>query len=85
MTAFWRYKNGRLEMTPFSVPITSGTVSVICRYALCNTSKLTAPGTLNTFSMCEGQRWIFNVLTILLWYTGLPSLGLDPKDPAVRG
>ena len=85
MTASWRYKNGRVEVTPFSVPITSRTVSVICRDALCNTSKLTAPGTLNTFSMCEKQRWIFNGPTIPLWYAGLPSLGLDPKDPAVRG
>ena len=33
--------------------------------------------------MCEGQRWIFNVPTILLWYTGPPSLGLVPKDHVV--
>ena len=26
--------------------------------------------------------WIFNVPTILLWYTAPPTLGLDPKDPA---
>ena len=73
-------KNGRLEVTRCSVPTTSGTVSVIQRDA-----KLTAPGSLTTCQMCEGQRWIFNVPTILLWYTGPPSLGLDPKDPAILG
>ena len=76
-------RNGILEVTPFSAPFTSGTVSVIRRDALCNTSGLTAPGRLNTCPMCEGQRWIFNVSMILLWYTGPPSLGLDPKDPAI--
>ena len=60
-------QNGRLEMTQFSVPTTSGTVSVIRRVAKCNTFGLTAPGSLNTCPMCEGQRWIFNVPTILLW------------------
>ena len=25
------------------------------------------------------------MLTILLWYTGPPSLGLDPKDLAILG
>ena len=37
------------------------------------------------YPMCEGQRWIFIVLMILLWYTGLPSLSFDPKDPASLG
>ena len=41
-------RNGRLEVTQFSVPTTSGTASVIWRNALCNTSGLTAPGSLNT-------------------------------------
>ena len=48
-------------VTQFSVPTTSGTVSVIQRDAMRNTSELTAPGSLNTCPMCEGQRWIFNV------------------------
>ena len=78
-------RDDRLEVTQFSVPITSTTVSVIRRDAKRNTSGLTAPGSLNTGPMCEGQRWIFNVPTMLLWYTGLPSLGLDPKDPAILG
>ena len=78
-------RNGGLEVTQFSKPTTSGTVSVIRRDAKRNTSGLTAPGSLNTCPMCEGQRWIFNVPTILLWYTGPPSLGLDPKDPAILG
>ena len=50
-------KNGRLEVTQFSVPATSETVSLIRRDALCNTTRLTAPGSINTCSMCEGQRW----------------------------
>ena len=33
--------------------------------------------------MFEGQRWILNMPKILVWYTGPPSLGLDPKDPAI--
>ena len=78
-------RNGRLEVTQFSVPTTSGTVSVIRRDAKRNTSGLTAPGSLNTCPMCEGQRRIFNVPTILLWYTGPPSLCLDPKDPEILG
>ena len=61
-------RNGRLEVTPFSVSTTSRTVSVIRRDALCNTSGLTAPGSLNTCPMCKCQRWIF---TILLWHTQL--------------
>ena len=76
-------KNGRLEVTQFSVPATSETASVIGRDALCNTTRLTAPGSINTCSMCEGQRWIFNVPTILLWYTDPPSLGLDAKDSEI--
>ena len=74
---FGSSRNGRLEMTQFSVPTTSGTVSVIRRNAKRNTSGLTA--------MWEGQRWILNVPTILLWYTEPPSLGLRPKlkNPAI--
>ena len=37
-------RNGRLEVTRFSVSTTSRTVSVIKRDALCNASWLTAPG-----------------------------------------
>ena len=59
-------RNGRLEATIFSIPTTSVTVSVIQRDANRNTSGLTAPGSLNTSQMCEEQRWIFNVPTILL-------------------
>ena len=77
--------NGRLEVTRFSLPTTSGTVSVIRRDAKRNTLGLTAPGSLNTCPMCEKQRWVFNVPTMLLRYTGPPSLGLDPKDPAILG
>ena len=72
-------RNGRLEMTQLSVPTTSGTVSVIQRDARCNTSRLTAPGSLNTCLMRERHRW---------YYCGTslgPSLGLDPKDPANFG
>ena len=76
-------RNGRLEVTRFSVPTTSGTVSVIRRNAKRNTSGLTAPGSLNTYPMCEEQRWIFNVCPMLLWYTGLPSLGINTKDLAI--
>ena len=73
-------KNGRLEATPFSVPTISETISVIRKDAKRNTSGLTAPGSLNTCPMCEGQRWIFKVPTILLWYRRPPSLGLNPND-----
>ena len=76
-------RNGRLEVTQFSVSTTSGTVSVMQGDVLCNSSGLTAPGSLNTYPMFEKQWWMFNLPTILLWYTGPPSLGLDPKDPAV--
>ena len=79
-------RNLRLEVTRFSVPTTSETFSVIWRDAKCNTSRLTAPGSLNTCLMCEEQRWIFNEPTISLWYTGPPPcLGLDPKDPEILG
>ena len=79
-------RNGRIDVIRFSVPTTSGTVSVIQRDAKRNTSGLTAPGSLTTCPMCEGQRWLFNVLTILLlWYTEPPSLGHDLKDPAILG
>ena len=76
-------RNGRLEVTSFLVPTTSETVSVIRRDAERNTSRLIAPGSLNTCPMCEGQRRIFNVHMILLWYTGPPSLDLDPRSPAI--
>ena len=49
-------KDGRLELTSFSVPTTFGTVSVIQRDAKRNTSVLTAPGSLTTCSMGEEQR-----------------------------
>ena len=38
---------------------------------LCNTSGLTAPGSLNTCPMCEEQRWIFNICTIVRGTMGL--------------
>ena len=57
-------RNGRLEVSPFSASSTSGTVSLIRRDALSNTSGLTAPGSLNTCPMYEGQR-----CTMLLWYS----------------
>ena len=47
--------NGRLEVTQFSVPTISGTVSVTRRDALCNTFGLTAPGSLNPYPMGKGQ------------------------------
>ena len=53
---FGSSRNGRIEVTPFSVPTTSGTVSVIRREAKHNTSGLTASGSLNTYPMCEGQK-----------------------------
>ena len=52
----WSSRNGRLEVTQFSVPITSGTVSGIRRNAKYNMSELTAPGSFNTCPMCEGQQ-----------------------------
>ena len=64
-------ENARLEVTPFSVPTTSGTVSVIWRYAKRNTSGLTASGSFNNWPMCKGQRWIFSVP---LYYCGILSL-----------
>ena len=70
-------------MTQFSVPTTSEAVSGIRKDEMCNTSGLTAPSNLNTCPMFYG--WIFTVPTILLWYTGPVSLGLDPKDPATLG
>ena len=35
--------------------------------------------------MCESQKWIINVPTILLWYTEPPILGFDPKDLTILG
>ena len=78
-------RKGSLEMTQFLVPTTSGTVSVIWRDAKRNTSGLTAPGSFNTCPMCEGQRLIFNMPIMLLWYTGPSSLGLNSKDSAILG
>ena len=75
-------KNGRIEVNQFSALTTSGTVSAIRRNAKRNTPRLTAPGSLNTSPMCEGQRWIFNVPTVLLWYTGPESLGLVFERPS---
>ena len=37
------------------------------------------------YTMCGEQRWNFNVPTILLWYTGPSSLGVDPKNPTILG
>ena len=47
---------------------------------MCSTCELTAPGSLNTCPMREGQEWIFNVPMILLRYTEPSSLGLDPTQ-----
>ena len=55
-------RNGRLEVTRFSVPTTSGTVSATRRDAKGNMSGLTASGSL------ERQRQIFNMPAILLQY-----------------
>ena len=82
---FGSSRRGSLEVTQFSKPTTSGAVSVIQRDAKRNTSGLRAPGSLNTCPMCEGQRQIFNVPMILLWYTGHPSLGLNSKNPVLFG
>ena len=78
-------KNDRLKVIWFSVLNTSGTVRVIRRNVLSNTSGATAPDSLNTCPKCERQRWIFTKPTIFIWYTGLPKLGLDPKDIAILG
>ena len=75
-------KNGRLELTWFSVPTTSGTVIVIWRDAKSNTSGMTALGCLDICPMCKEQKWDF---FLLLWYMGPPSLGLDLKDSALLG
>ena len=61
-------KNKRLEVTRFSAPTTSGTVSVIRRNALCNTFSLTVPSSRKICPMCKRQ--------MTLWYTRPPSLGL---------
>ena len=76
-------RNGRLKVTLFSVPTTSVTVSVIMRDALYNKSDLTAPDSLNIYQMCEGARRVFKVPTNIIVVHGPPSLGLDPKDPAI--
>ena len=74
-------KNGRLVVnwrwpdSQFST--TSGTTSVIRRDAVQKTFELTAPGGLNTWIKGEGQRWIVNGPTILLWYMMPLSLGFD--------
>ena len=51
---------------------------------MCNKSGLTAPVSLSTCPMCEEQRWIFNVPTKSLSYTG-PRLELDPKGLEILG
>ena len=48
-------RDDRLEVTQFSVPITSTTVSVIRRDAKRNTSGLTARGSLNTYQCLKGR------------------------------
>ena len=75
--------NGRLELTPFSVPTISRLVNVNRKGIKQKMSGQTVPGSLNACPMCKRQRWIFNVPMILLWYTGPPSLGLARKDPAI--
>ena len=67
-------KNGRLEGGP-----------IVSTYHSCNTCGLTSPGSLNTCPICEGQRWMYDVLTILLGFTGPPCLDLNLKDPAIKG
>ena len=69
---FGSSRNGRLEVTQFSVPTISGTVSVIRRDALCKTSGLTSSG-----PMCKGHGWIFGDIIV-----GPSSIGLYTKDPA---
>ena len=44
-----------LRKNSYQLPVTMA-VSVIRRDALCNTSGLTAPGSLNTCPMCKGQK-----------------------------
>ena len=66
-------RNGRLEVTQFSVPTISRAVSVIWRAALCNTTVLPATGSLNTCPIHKEQLWIFNVFKTLLGYTGPPK------------
>ena len=58
-------RNGRLEVTRFSVPTTSGTVSVIRRDALCNTSGLSVPGT-HTDVYIDIYTYIFNPIYMRL-------------------
>ena len=67
-------KNGILEVTKFSVPTTSGTVSVIRIGVMRNMSGLTKPGSLSTCSIFEGRR---------MWYTEPSSLGLGAKDSGI--
>ena len=66
-------RNGRLEVTQFSVFTSFGTASVILRDALCNPSGLTAPGSLNNCPMCEGQRWVFSVPMMIWWHVEPPE------------
>ena len=77
-------RNCRLEVNRFSVTTTSGTVSVNRRNALCNMPGLTAPGSLNTCPMCEEQWLIFNVPTVLLWYTVLLVWAVTRKTQKFR-
>ena len=76
-------RNGRLEVTSFAVSTTFGTVGATGRDASCKIYELTAPGSIKTCPMCEGQRWIFNVPMILLWYTRAPGLVFDSREPAI--
>ena len=46
-------RNGRLEVTRFSIPTTSKTVSVIQRNEMRNSYELRAPGRFSACQMCE--------------------------------
>ena len=76
-------RNGILEVTQFSIPTTSGTASVIRRNLKRNTSGLTAPGSLTLAPCVKGRGGFLTCPTVIQWYPGPPSLGLDPKDPAI--
>ena len=65
---FGSSRNGTLDVTQFSVATIFETAGAIRRDAL-----------YNTCPMCKGQRWIINMFTILLWYTGPPNLGINSK------
>ena len=71
-------RNGRIKVTQLSVPTTCGTVSVTQRDALCKTSGLTAPGS----QRAKGIGGSFNE-PILLLFTDLPNVGLNPQYPVI--